>query len=210
MPRSENRSGKPAREPDIPAHPGKNRSALTHSSLSVRFFAALLPAFVLLAAGLLVSCGYRVAGRGNALPPEWKVIAIPALKNRTSAYRVEQRFTQALVREMISRTKYRVVPDEKDADAVLEGEVSSLQTTPVLFDPVTTRATLMLVTVTLHVRLLDRASGKPVYQNSNFVFRGQYEISTDIPSFFQEEGPALDRMARDFARSLVSAVLEKF
>jgi outer membrane lipopolysaccharide assembly protein LptE/RlpB len=167
-------------------------------------------ALVLIAALLFASCGYHVAGRGNALPQEWRTIAIPALKNRTSTYRVEQRFTQALVREIISRTKYRVVPEEKDADAVLEGEVSSLQTTPVLFDPVTTRATLMLVTVTLRVRLVDRSSGKPVYQNSNFVFRNEYEISTDIPSFFQEEGPALDRMSRDFARSLVSALLEKF
>jgi len=159
---------------------------------------------------VITSCGYHVAGRGNALPQEWKVIAIPALKNRTSSYRVEQRFTQALVREMISRTKYRVVPEAKDADAVLEGEISSLQTTPVLFDPVTTRATLMLVSVSLRVRMVDRASGKAAYQNAKFVFRNEYEISTDIPSFFQEEGPALDRMSRDFARTLVSAVLEKF
>jgi outer membrane lipopolysaccharide assembly protein LptE/RlpB len=169
-----------------------------------------LPVFALILTGLLTSCGYHVAGRGNALPQEWKVIAIPALKNRTSSYRVEQRFTQALVREMISRTKYRVVPEEKDADAVLEGEISSLQTTPVLFDPVTTRATLMLVSMSLRVRLVDRSSGKPVYENAKFVFRNQYEISTDIPSFFQEEGPALDRMSRDFARTLVSALLEKF
>jgi len=170
---------------------------------------ALLLSF-LLSFPFLSSCGYHVAGRGNALPAEWKIIAIPALKNRTSAYRIEQRFTQSLVREMISRTKYRVVPDEKDADAVLEGEITSIQTTPVLFDPVTTRATLMLVSVSLRVRLLDRASGKEVYQNNKFVFRNEYEIPTDIPSFFQEEGPSLDRMARDFARTLVSAVLEKF
>jgi len=174
-----------------------------------RGFVRACGGFCVLAA-FLASCGYHVAGRGNALPQEWKVIAIPALKNKTTTYRVEQRFTQALVREMISRTKYRVVPEEKDADAVLEGEVSSLQTTPVLFDPATTRATLMLVTVSLRVRLLDRSSGKPVYQNSNLVFRNQYEISTDIPSFFQEESPGLDRMARDFARTVVSAVLEKF
>ncbi len=151
-----------------------------------------------------------MAGRGNALPQEWKVISIPALKNKTSSYRIEQRFTQALVREMISRTKYRVVPEEKDADAVLEGQINSLETTPVLFDPVTTRATLMLVSISLRVRLVDRASGKPVYQNANMVFRNEYEIATDIPSFFQEEGPGLDRMARDFARTVVSALLEKF
>ena len=169
-----------------------------------------IAALALLAAALTSSCGYHVAGRGNALPQEWKVIAIPALKNKTSNYRIEQRFTQALVREMISRTNYHVVPEEKDADAVLEGEVSSLQTTPVLFDPVTTRATLMLVTISLRVRLIDRSSGKPVYQNTKLTFRNEYEISTDIPSFFQEEGPGLDRMARDFARTVVSSVLEKF
>ena len=167
---------------------------------------SLLLFFVLLAS----SCGYHVAGRGNALPQEWKVIAIPALKNSTSSYRIEQRFTQALVREMISRTKYRVVPEEKDADAVLEGEIRSLDATPVLFDPVTTRATLMLASISLRVRLMDRASGKPVYQNANLVFRNEYEIATDIPSFFQEEGPGLDRMARDFARTVVSSLLEKF
>jgi len=187
--------------PSRPLPDGRRVCARPHSFRR----AALLLSLVLSA-----SCGYRVAGRGNALPQEWKVIAIPALKNHTSTYRVEQRFTQALVRELISRTKYRVVPAEQNADAVLEGDIDSLQTTPVLFDPQTTRATLMLVTITLRVRLVDRASGQTVYQNPNFVFRNQYEISTDIPSFFQEEGPALDRMARDFARSLVSAVLEKF
>lgn len=186
--------------------PRVNRTTPAALSNCRRPFAAL----VLFAVAVAASCGYHVAGRANALPQEWKVIAIPALKNRTSTYRIEQRFTQALVREMISRTKYRVVPDEKNADAVLEGEVSSLQTTPVLFDPVTTRATLMLVSISVRVRLLDRSSGKLVYQNANLVFRNQYEISTDIPSFFQEEGPGLDRMARDFARTVVSAVLEKF
>jgi len=177
------------------------------------FFPPRLHGFALFAALLCLvhaACGYHVAGRGNALPPEWKVIAIPAFKNRTSSYRLEQRLTQAVVREMISRTKYRVVPQPKDGDAVLEGEVTSLQTTPMLFDQTTGRATLMLVSMTLSVKLVDRSSGQVVYQNPRFQFRNQYEITTDIPSFFQEEGPALDRMSREFARSLVSAVLEKF
>lgn len=137
-------------------------------------------------------------------------MAIPAFKNRTSTYRLEQRLTQSVVREMISRTRYHVVPDPKDADAVLQGEVTSLQATPMLFDQTTGRATLMLITMTLSVKLTDHASGQLIYQNPHFQFRNEYEISTDIPSFFQEEGPALDRMSRDFAHSLVSAVLEKF
>jgi hypothetical protein len=87
--------------------------------------------------------------------------------------------------------------------------VTNLASGAVLYDPTTGRATTVLVTVSLRVSLQDRA-GKNLYQNNNFVFREPYEISVDIPSFFQEEGPALGRMSRDFAAQLVSDVLENF
>lgn len=156
------------------------------------------------------ACGYHVAGRGNALPVEWKAIAIPALANKTTTYRIEQRLTAAVVHEMLSRTHYRIVADEKDADAVLRGEVTSIETSALLFDTATNRATAMLVSVRLTVRLVDLGSKKTVYENNNFLFREEYEISTDIPSFFEEQGPALDRLSRDFAGALVSALLENF
>ncbi len=158
----------------------------------------------------LASCGYHVAGRGSELPAEWKTLAVPALENKTTRYRIEQRLTEALVRELLARTKYRIVAEETAADGVLHGEVSRVESNAVLFDTATGRATAMVVTVQLRVRLTDRASGKVHYQNDNFVFREQYEVSTDIGSFFEEQQPALDRLARDFAARLVSALLEKF
>ncbi|HEV8383708.1 MAG TPA: LptE family protein [Candidatus Acidoferrales bacterium] len=156
------------------------------------------------------ACGYHVAGRGSALPAEWKTLAVPALENKTTRYRIEQRLTEALVRELLARTKYRIVADESSADAVLRGEVDRVESNAVLFDAATGRATAMVVTVQLKVRLIDRASGKVHYQNENFVFREQYEVSTDVNSFFEEQQPALDRLARDFAARLVSALLENF
>jgi hypothetical protein len=155
------------------------------------------------------SCGYRVVGRTNTLPEGAHTIAIPAFANRTTQYRIEQILTQAVTHEFIARTNYRVVPDADGADLVLRGEVTNLVSGAVLYDPTTGRATTVLVTVNLRVSLQDRA-GKNLYRNNNFVFREPYEISVDIPSFFQEEGPALDRMSRDFASQLVSDVLENF
>jgi hypothetical protein len=160
---------------------------------------------VLTAAG----CGYRVVGRANTLPAGAHTIAIPAFTNRTTAYRIEQTLTEAVVREFIARTNYRVVPETAGADLSLQGEVTALTSGAVLFDSTTGRATTVLVTVSLKVALQNDA-GKILYQNNNFVFRQPYEISEDIPSFFQEEGPALDRMSRDFAARLVSDVLENF
>jgi len=167
-------------------------------------------------AGLLVlalsiaGCGYRVAGRGSRLPEGLKTIAVLALENRTTRHRIEQRLTEALIRELLARTKYRVVSDPSAADAVLSGEVTSIDTSAVLFDTVTGRATTMLVTVRLKVRLVQRETQHMLYSNDNFLFREEYEISTDVASFFEEQDPAVERLARDFAAALVAALLENF
>jgi outer membrane lipopolysaccharide assembly protein LptE/RlpB len=164
----------------------------------------------LVLAGLAAAgCGYGVAGRATRIPPDVRTIAVVPFENKSSSYRIEQRMTQAVVQEFLSRTKYRIVSDARDADAVLRGQIVNLDSIAVVYDTATGRATTMLVTVKMKVELDDRSS-KALFQNDNFVFRQPYEISTDVPSFFDEEAPALDRMARDFASRLVSDVLENF
>ena len=155
-------------------------------------------------------CGYHVAGHASQLPSEWAEIAIPAFKNDTTTYRIEQRMTEAVIREFTTRTKYRVVQDSKSADAVLHGEIISIETDPMLFQATTGEVTMMLVTVHTKVELIDTKTEKPVYKNDDMVFRDQYQISTDVKSFFQEEDPAVERMSRDLASHLVSNVLENF
>jgi len=176
-----------------------------------RFLGFLGSAVVTAALLCLGGCGYRVVGRtGDSLPAGIHTIAVPAFENPTSQYRIEQRLTGAVVRELLARTSYHVVSKPEDGDAVLRGRVTSITSAPVIFDPITGAATTILVTVTIAVRLEDRATGNVLYRNDNVLFREPYEISTDIPSFFEEEGPALDRMARDFASRVVATILENF
>lgn len=155
-------------------------------------------------------CGYHVAGRTSTLPPDWETIAVPAFKNDTTRYRIEQRMTEAVIREFLQRTKYHLVQDESAADAVLHGEVVSIDTTPVLFNATTGEVTTMLVTVHTKVQLVDNHTEKTVYHADDMVFRDEYQISTDVQSFFEEQDPALDRMSRAFASKLVSSVIENF
>ena len=163
-----------------------------------------------LAAIVCAGCGYRVVGKTSNLPEDWKTVAVPAFTNDTTQYRIEQRFTEAVIREFIARTKYRVVQDTQTADAVLHGEVLTIETNPVLFDANTGEVTTMLVTVHAKVQLTDNKSQKAVYQNDDMVMRGEYQISPDVKSFFQEEDPALGRMTQDFASHVVADVLEGF
>jgi hypothetical protein len=174
----------------------------------------------------LSACGYHVGGTASLIPPGLKTLAVPALKNDTPRYRIEQRMTEAVVHEFIARTKYHIVSSEDSADAVLHGEITSFEAIPAVFDtsPATTpstttvptvnttsaRATTMLVSVHMKVSLEERETKKVLYQNNDYLFRQPYEISTDPSKFFDEQGPALERMSRDFASRLVSDVLENF
>lgn len=165
---------------------------------------------------LVSGCGYHIAGHEASLPKSIHVIAIPALENQTTSYRLEQKLTAATVHEFLVKTRYKVVSNPEAGDAVLRGKVLSLEAVPLLFDTTTGRATTMLVTVKCEVTFTDTATEKVLFHTDNFVFRNQYEISADtadpaaLKSFFEEQDPALDRLARDFAQRLVAAITENF
>lgn len=170
----------------------------------------VLLAMLISASVFATGCGYQVAGKAAHLPSEWKTITIPAFTNDTTRYRIEQRVTAAVIREFISRTKYRIVQNPEAADAVLHGEVLAMDTSPVLFNGTTGEVTTMLVTVTVKVQLVDNQTQKVIYKNDNMVFRNEYQISSDVKSFFEEQDPALERMSRDFAAQIVANVMEGF
>lgn len=155
-------------------------------------------------------CGYHVAGHGAAMPKSIHVIAVPALENKTTSYRLEQKLTAATVHEFLARTSYKVVSNPQDGDAVLRGKVLSLEAVPLLFDTTTGRATTMLVTVKCEITFTESATQKVLFHTGNFVLRNEYEVSTDLKSFFEEQDPALDRLAQDFATRLVAAVTENY
>src|SRR5271170_6856263 len=189
---------------------GKNRGGLSYAAMLLA--RVCLAALTLSAAG----CGYHVAGTTSALPKTIHTIAVPALENKTTSYRIEQRLTAATIHEFVIKTPYHIVSDPANGDAVLRGKVISLEAVPLLYssttaaNPTTSRATTMLVTVKCEVSLEDRITGKVLYHTDNFVFRNEYEISTDVKSFFEELDPALGRMVQDFATRLVAAVTENY
>jgi hypothetical protein len=188
------------------------RTSRSATSVAVLFVRVCLAVLIIAAAG----CGYHVAGTIVALPKNIHTIAVPALENKTTSYRIEQRLTAATIHEFVVKTPYKIVSDPANGDAVLRGKVISLEAVPLLYssttaaNPTTSRATTMLVTVKCEVSLEDRITGKVLYHTDNFLFRNEYEISTDVASFFEEADPALDRLAQDFAARLVAAVTENY
>ncbi|MBZ5597282.1 MAG: hypothetical protein LAN83_03070 [Acidobacteriia bacterium] len=156
------------------------------------------------------ACGYHTAGKAVTIPENVRTIAIPSFVNQTETYKIEQTLTAAVVREMVTRTHYRIVNQASDAaDATLHGTVTSIYTSPLTYDSHTGRAASVLVVVAMKVSLTDK-QGKILYENPSYVFREQYQVSRELSSFFEEDSPALQRLSNTFARTLVSNILEGF
>ena len=166
-------------------------------------------AWLVLVAGA-TSCGYHTTGHAVQLPENVKTIAIPAFTNVTTTYRIEQMLTASVVREFTTRTHYHILnAPGAAADATLRGTVLSTSSTPLTYNSATGQAASVLVVMSMKVSLTDR-QGKVLYQNPSYLFREQYEVSQDLVSFFEEDSPAFRRLSQDFARTLVSNILEGF
>ena len=165
-----------------------------------------------LSSGLLLfltACGYRTVGASSHLPANVRTIAEPTFTTRAQAFHTEFAFTQAIVRELNIRTKYQVLNRDADADATLRGTIVSESASPLTYDSTTGQTSSYLVTITAKVILTAR-DGHVLYQNDALPFHEQYQSTQDTTSFIQEDSPAVQRVARDFAQAIVAAILESF
>jgi hypothetical protein len=158
----------------------------------------------------LSSCGYHVAGQADLVPKSIHTIAIPSFSNITTRYKLTDHLPEAIAREFISRTRYQIVNDPTQADAVLRGAVLNYIAYATTIDQQTGRASGLQMNVTLQVTLTERATGKVVYSRPSFEMHQRYELSIQAGAFFEESDAALDRLSRDVARDLVSSILENF
>lgn len=142
----------------------------------------------------------------NQLPTHIRTVAVPAFQNDALRYRVESRFTGAVIDELIHRGRGLKVQGEREgADAVIEGVIRSFNFSGVLLDD-KGRARIFEVSIVAAITVRDQTNNRVLYDNQNFVFRGEYEFANDPRNFFSEEDPAVQRMARSFAESIVSTL----
>lgn len=158
----------------------------------------------------LASCGYHVAGRGDLVPQTVKTIAVPAWSNATTRYKLTDHIPEAVSREFLTRTRYKVVSDVNQADAVLRGTVNRYSAYATVVDRDTGRATVVQLYLLMQVSLTERATGKVLFNRPAFEVRGQYEISVDPAQYFDESDAALDRASQQVAQQVVSSILNNF
>ena len=162
---------------------------------------------------LCAACGYRLRGSMGLLPQGIQSLGIPTFHNSTSQYKIEQLISSEVLREFSLRTSIPVNSSSSGVESVLVGEIRHISSTPVTFGTQTvgsqTFGSTFMVTVEISVKLLRTSDSSVLWQNDRFSFREQYVLNANIKDFFAEENPALHRLARNFAASLASTVLDR-
>jgi hypothetical protein len=173
----------------------------------------LLCALAVLCGCISSSCGYALAGRGSFLPAYIKTIGVPTFTNRTSVFNIETQLTQKVRSEFIGRGKYTVLPDATGVDALLTGEISSISIQPSSFTA-NQLASRYAITMSARIELRDMKTNTVLWENPGLSFRQEYDASStnvvDVNAFFGQDANALDRLTSEFARTIVSAILEAF
>ena len=157
---------------------------------------------------LLAGCGYHTLGAATHLPPEAHTLAVPVFATRTDTYHTEVVMTEAVIREFAARSGLRVTPNAgSDPDVVLHGTILQESVAPLTYNTSTQQSSSFVITLVVAVKLSGK-DGQVLYENKNYVFRQQYQSTTDLPAYFDESPAAIQRLSRDFARALVADVLE--
>jgi hypothetical protein len=169
---------------------------------------------VLSGGALASSCGYALAGRGSFLPAYIQRIGVPTFVNRTTVFNLETLLTQKVRAEFIGRGKYQILPETTGVDALLTGEVTSVSLTPASFTN-EQLASRYALTMTARIELRDMRENKILWENPSVMFRQEYDATggtsvVDPAAFFQQDTNALERISTEFARTIVSAILEAF
>ncbi|HEV7902870.1 MAG TPA: LptE family protein, partial [Pyrinomonadaceae bacterium] len=146
----------------------------------------------------------------SGLPSHIRTVAVPPFQNQALRYKIESRFTEAVANEIIRRGHgLRVQSEPEGADAVVDGVIRNFAFGGVLLDE-RGRARIFEVTVVGAVTVRDQVQNRVLYDNQNYIYRGEYEFTSDPRTFFNEEDPAVQRIARNFAESLVSTLVHGF
>lgn len=160
------------------------------------------------------SCGYSLAGRGSFLPDYVRVVGIPLFTNATQFFDVEQVLTQKVREEFIGRGRYKVLPDPEGVDALLLGVITAISVEPASFTG-QQQASRYIISLTARIEFRDLKTDRVLWQNPSLVFREEYEVASgggafSPDTFFGQETNALERMAGDFAKTVVTSILEAF
>jgi hypothetical protein len=160
---------------------------------------------LVLLAALAAGCGYTV---GGTLPSHITTISVPIFRNLTEEPAVESLITRAVVEAFSTNGRLRVVRREQ-ADAVLDGEITSYRVHSIAFDR-DANVRLYRLVVTLNLRLRDVRRNTVLFQQSGVREQADFRVQDAVAQTLAREETALRAAASDIGRAVVTLAVTRF
>ena len=153
----------------------------------------------------LGACGYSFRG---TLPSHVRTVAVPIFLNRTQEPGVESIITRAVVQAFATNGRLRVTRPA-DADAILEGEITSYGVQGIAFDE-TLNVQQYRLLVVLNLRMRDVRRSEVLFQQTGVTEQADFRVVGAVSSTIAREETALSQAAAEIARSIVSLAIDRF
>jgi len=167
----------------------------------------------------LIGCGYKLRGTGDPIGLEIRSLAIPLIESPSSRLGFEVDFTSQVIQEFAGYAKIPLVSRD-EAQAVLIGRIVEIEREPLSYEVIQTtvqgESTNYEVTrvrrlrVKLDAKLVDRATGKVIWEERAMEEKASYQVVTDPLVTRFSERKALEELARRLAKRIYMKTMERF
>ena len=152
----------------------------------------------------LGGCGYSFRG---TLPSHIRTVAVPIFLNRTQEPGVDSIITKAVAQAFATNGRLRVVRPA-DADAILDGEITSYGVAPIAYDPALNIQLYRLVVV-LNLRMRDVRRNTVLFQQTGVTEQADFRVVGPVSDTIAREETALTQASGEIARSIVSLAIDR-
>ena len=149
-----------------------------------------LAIFPLLTVLLTAGCGYHFASSGSGLPAQAKTLYVERFGNHTRQTGVNDEFMRYLKDEIADHKRLELVESPSEADLVLSGTVSYVETLPVAFNSVS-EPTMYDLTMSADATLVDAHTHKVIWASRGISGSQSYAtvaqtVVTTSPTFLKQ------------------------
>lgn len=176
-----------------------------------RHGAIFLRNLLLLAAllSVVLGCGYAFAPQGDYIDRSIRTIYVEPFGNKTAQAEAENLVRTAFIDQVIQNTRFRVVPEVEQADAVVSGNILAINTLAISYRKSILAAEERMM-ITLETSLREKAGGKILWASRGVTGYVDYELQDDINLLPATRKRALTKLSRDTAEKALNLMMSNF
>ena len=158
---------------------------------------------------LIISCGYTFAPQGEYIDKRITTVYVQAFVNKTSQAELENYVRTAFIDQFILSNRFKIVQNVESADAIIQGSVLNINTSPLSYR-LNTLVAEERATMVLEINFREKESGKTIWSSKNLTGQVDYKMVDNINMFPATRKDAFIKLSNDTAEKAFNMMMSGF